>query len=160
LSGGAVEGFISPGGAVLQFDHPLSKAALLELGAVWPRALAFDELVRGARGRLGRSPAGGFDDEAEGLAEVVLAAYGGGLAAVHLPQAWLPVVPGERPVLSPLARWQLTRGREVVTGLRHTCTRMEQPAMRELLLLLDGTRDAQAVAAELGRRIDAGQVPL
>jgi hypothetical protein len=82
------------------------------------------------------------------------------LADLLLHQAVSAVLPGERPVLSPLARLQLRRGRDLVSGLRHTSTRRDQPAMRELLLLLDGNRDVQAVAAELSRRIDAGEVPL
>jgi SAM-dependent methyltransferase len=158
--GGAAEAFVSPRGASAQVDDPLTRAAMLELLAAWPRALLWGDLVKAARGRLGRPPADDFDDEAARLAEFLLAGYGTGLVELRLSQAAWAVRPGPRPVLSPLARGQLARGREIVADLRHTGSRMDEPIAREMLLLLDGTRDLQAVAAELGRRIDAGEVSL
>src|SRR5262245_58029332 len=160
LSAGAVEGFTGPRGVTLQTDDPLTKAAMLELLAVWPRALPFGELLKAARSRLGRSPAGACDDDAERLAADLLAAYSTGLVELHLHQAAWAVRRGGRPVLNPLARFQLTNGREVVTSLRHTDTRLDAPVVRAMLLLLDGSRDVLAVAAELGRRIDVGELAL
>jgi SAM-dependent methyltransferase len=153
----AVEQFTGPRGARVEVEEPLAKAAMLELLAAWPRALPWGELVRSARSRTGRRPADDFDAR---LAEFVLAAYGADLVELHLWQAAWAVAPGDRPVLSPLARGQLRCGREMVAGLRHTGSRMDAPVVREMLLLLDGTRDAQAVADELGRRIDAGELSL
>jgi SAM-dependent methyltransferase len=160
LGAGAVEGFTSPHGPVMQFDHPLAKAAMLELRAAWPRALAFDELVEAARRRLAQPPDSSADGQAEGMAEVLLGAYSAELVELHLFQPLWAAQPGQRPVLSPLARWQLTRGREFVAGLNHGGTRMNLPVVREMLLLLDGSRDLPEVAACLGRRIDAGELSL
>jgi hypothetical protein len=141
-------------------DDPLVKAAMHELLAAWPRALPWRELLTAARARLGRPSADEFDGEAARLAEFALAGYGAELVELHLYQPAWAVPPNERPVLSPLARVQLMRGREIVAGLRHGGSRMDVPVVRELLLLLDGARDLDGVAAELGRRIDAGELAL
>ena len=57
----------------------------------------------------------------------------------------------ERPVASPLARWQ-ARGSEEVTSLAYATVRMEESAARLLLTLLDGTRDRAAIRAEFRER--------
>jgi SAM-dependent methyltransferase len=56
--------------------------------------------------------------------------------------------PGERPTASPLARWQARQGPEL-TSLAYTTVRMEEPAARALIGLLDGTRDRAAIRADL-----------
>jgi cyclopropane fatty-acyl-phospholipid synthase-like methyltransferase len=57
----------------------------------------------------------------------------------------------ERPVASPLARFQ-ARTSSVVTSLAYTTVHMEEPAARLLLTLLDGTRDRPAILAEFRER--------
>lgn len=59
--------------------------------------------------------------------------------------------PGERPRASALVRWQASRGPEM-TSLAYTTVRMEEPAARVLVTLLDGTRDRAQVRAELAER--------
>ncbi len=54
-------------------------------------------------------------------------------------------------VASPLARWQ-ARSADEVTCLAYTTVRMEEPAARLLLTLLDGTRDRAAIRAEFRER--------
>jgi SAM-dependent methyltransferase len=158
LSPGAVEGFTGQRGVTMQVDEPLIKAAMLELLAAWPRALPFGDLAKAARSRLGAARAS--DQDEEQLAEAMLAAYAAGVVELHLYQPAWTVRRGGHAVLSLLARWQLTNGREVVTSLRHTDMRLDAPLVRALLLLLDGSRDVPAVAAELGRRLDAGELAL
>ncbi len=59
--------------------------------------------------------------------------------------------PGERPKVSPLARWQAAQG-PAITSLAYMTVRMEEPAARLLITLLDGTRDRAAIRAELHAR--------
>ena len=59
--------------------------------------------------------------------------------------------PSERPVASALARWQAAHD-ETLTSLVYTTIRMEEPAARLLITLLDGTRDRAAIRAELHAR--------
>jgi SAM-dependent methyltransferase len=159
LTKGVVEGFAGPG-VTMQVDDPLTKAAILELLEIWPRALPFGELVSAARRRLGRLPAENVDGEEDRLAEALLAAYSAGVVELHVFQAPWMVARRTRPLLSTLARFQIANGQVAATTLRHTDVRLDSPIYREMLLLLDGTRDLSAVAVELGRRVDAGEVTL
>jgi SAM-dependent methyltransferase len=60
---------------------------------------------------------------------------------------------GEYPLASRLARWQAAHGPEL-TSLAYTTVRMEEPAARLLITLLDGTLDRAGVRAELKARTD------
>jgi hypothetical protein len=60
--------------------------------------------------------------------------------------------PGERPEASRLARWQAASGVEELTSLGYTTVRMDEPAARALIELLDGTRDRAQIAAALRER--------
>jgi hypothetical protein len=66
--------------------------------------------------------------------------------------------PGERPRASALARWQAAQGPEM-TSLAYTTVRMEEPAARALIALLDGTRDRAAIRAELHARTGVELTP-
>src|SRR3954468_16055874 len=59
--------------------------------------------------------------------------------------------PGERPVASPLARWQAAHGGGL-TSLGYTTVRMGEPAARALIELLDGTHDRRGIVAALRER--------
>jgi hypothetical protein len=61
----------------------------------------------------------------------------------------LAVTVGERPVASPLARWQATR-RDQLTNLRHEVVRISDATAREVLTLLDGSRGRGQLADALG----------
>jgi SAM-dependent methyltransferase len=58
------------------------------------------------------------------------------------------VMAGERPTASPLARREIERGKDVLTSLLHTPVRFEDPLARRLVMLLDGTRDREAIARD------------
>jgi SAM-dependent methyltransferase len=113
--------------------------ALDLLRARAPETLAFDEL----RVALAAEP--------RELAEALLEGFNLELVMPH--GAPLRAVPAdaERPIASALARWQARRGPDV-TSLAYTNVRMEEPAARLLLTLLDGTRDRAAIRAEFAER--------
>jgi SAM-dependent methyltransferase len=159
LSAGVIEGF-SASGATIQIDDPLTKAAMLELAAAWPRGLSFNELVKASRSRLGQPAREAGEGDEEQLAEAILAAHAAAVVELHLYQPPWEVRQAGGPVLSPLARIQLTNGRDAVATLRHTNMRVAAPALRAMFLMLDGSRDVPGVAAELGRRVDAGELEL
>jgi methyltransferase-like protein len=62
--------------------------------------------------------------------------------------------PSARPVASPLARLQATQG-EKVTNLRHEVVVLDSFS-RQILPLLDGTRDREALAAALAKLAKEG----
>jgi hypothetical protein len=63
----------------------------------------------------------------------------------------LDVARVEKPFASRLARWQ-AREQEDLTTTAYTTVRMEEPAARVLIGLLDGTRDREAIRAEFRER--------
>jgi methyltransferase-like protein len=133
---GVVE-FKGPHGAGMSTRHPLAKAALTCLGEAWPRALAFEELL----GRVASK-------DARALAEILYWSAAAGLVELHACPVRCAARAGERPLASPLARLQLQHGEEVTT-LRHTTVTVEGALERELILLLDGTRDRAALLQAL-----------
>ncbi|MCC6178899.1 MAG: class I SAM-dependent methyltransferase [Chloroflexi bacterium] len=156
LRPGVVEAFRGPTGATLQIDLPLAKAALIELGAGWPRRIPFAELRDRAAARLAEHGLTGPSGDDDGvLAEVVLSAYAGGIVQLHTYMPTLTLTPGERPVASPLVRLQLEQaepdGLALVSTLLHTHLRVDEPLTRLTLRLLDGTRDRAALLAEIER---------
>ncbi|HYP53510.1 MAG TPA: class I SAM-dependent methyltransferase, partial [Pyrinomonadaceae bacterium] len=158
----AVESFEGAHGATVQTDHPLAKAAILHLGETWPHALAFGELLAAARARLGRAEDDdppSLEADSDALGEILLRLYGANVVELHAHAAAFAREAGERPVASPLARVQAERS-EVVTSLRHTSVRMDDPLGRRLLTMLDGTRDRAALLGEFVSLFERGALQL
>jgi hypothetical protein len=127
--------FEGPAGSTLTTDSPLVAGALERAARSWPAALWVRDLAA---------------DEAEraALCDALLRAYAANLVALHVHPPRLATAPGETPRASPLARHQAQAG-ELVTNLRHASVRIEDELGRQLLALLDGTRDRAALAAQL-----------
>jgi SAM-dependent methyltransferase len=86
------------------------------------------------------------------LCEALRDAFRAELVMPHrVPLHAISVTGVERPLASPLARWQ-ARSEVEVTSMAYTTVRMEEPAARLLLTLLDGTRDREAIRAEFRER--------
>jgi SAM-dependent methyltransferase len=136
-------------------DQPVAKAALTELGAVWPRRLPFAELAERVRGRLGDAGTSVADanpgipaDTTEALAQLLLTGYAANILSLHAYAPEMATTAGERPKASPLARAQIAR-RETVSNLNGASVDLSGPVGGRLLKLLDGTRDRDALAADL-----------
>ncbi len=146
LSAGAVQEFRGPTGVSATTAHPLTKAALWELGSVWPEALLFPELLE----RLAVQ-------DAAALSELLLQACAAGLVELRVSSPRLAAKAAERPVSSPLARLQALE-QDVVTTLRHSMVRLDGERERHFLRLLDGTRDRAALLNELGTPVPPEQL--
>lgn len=134
LREGVAEEFRGPRGALLQTDSAVAKAALCRLVKAWPQSIHFSHLSAG--------------DDAARLAEILFQGYRVGLLELHTLLPQFASRAGEHPVASPLARLQVQHG-AVVTTLRHTLIELDDAIDRSLLLLLDGTRNREALMAEL-----------
>lgn len=137
------EAFVAPNGGTLKTPNTITKAAVTVLHQHWPRALAFDELLGEAealRRKAGSVTAPDSADPADTLASDLLQCYAAGLLNLHVGPSGFVTTPGERPVASPLARWQAARGLQKLTTLRHDTVDVDANLAR-LLSLLDGTRD-------------------
>jgi methyltransferase-like protein/2-polyprenyl-3-methyl-5-hydroxy-6-metoxy-1,4-benzoquinol methylase len=125
-------------------------AAMRRLREAWPSALSFSDLAATA---LEAAPENQRDSEknAVAMAHVIETCYSLGIIELWTrPMDHIARVPGEFPRATRLARWQVVR-LPTVTSLRHTRVGAE-PALRQLLPLLDGTRDIDGLAAEVAKQ--------
>jgi SAM-dependent methyltransferase len=136
--------FEGPTGSTLATDHPLVRAALERVGDEWPAAAWVGDLI----------PAGSSAEDRGALCDALLRAYAANLVQLHAHPPALTTSPGAMPEASALARRQARAG-DMVTNLRHVSVRIEDDLGRELVALLDGTRDRAALAAELDRFLGA-----
>ncbi len=128
---GRVE-FRGPRGASLTTDHDAVKRAFVRLGEAWPAPLPVAELGDGA------------------VVETLRRAYAANLVQLHVWAPELATAPSERPAASALARLQAAEGTRLTT-LRHTSVEVPDELGRQLIGLLDGTRDRSALLRELER---------
>ncbi len=132
-------------------DQPLTKCALLHLGEIWPRTIAFDALAAIAAAR-----AGGGD--AAALAAELAPLYAAGCIELHAEAPRFATLAGERPRASAWARHRARSG-EIITNLRHGAVGVG-PVFRHLIALMDGSRDRAALAASLLATAQAGELTL
>jgi len=132
--------FEGPTGSTIATDHLVVREALERVGATWPGAMWVAELIPPQCAAADRTA----------LCDALLRCYAANLAQLHAHPPALTTAPGEAPEASALARHQARAG-EMVTNLRHVSVRIEDELGRELVTLLDGTRDRSALSAELGR---------
>ena len=147
--------FRVPDGPGLSTAHPLAKTALAHLGAIWPRAIRLDELVRQAHGILGNPGAGDFARQERALGEAVVDAYSAHVVQLFTVPSPFTLEVRERPTASAVARAQARRGDELVPTLRHGSVQIEDRIARHLLCLLDGSRDRAALLGEMETFIDS-----
>jgi methyltransferase-like protein/SAM-dependent methyltransferase len=143
LSRGVAQ-FRGSDGATLSIDHPVSKMAFLCLAEAWPRPVQFGDLLAQARTRA-KSVSQQHPDDAQALGVNLLTAYSYSdkLLELHAYAPPLALEAGERPVASPVARFQ-AQDNERVTNLRHERVSVDE-ADRYLLRHLDGSRDRPAL---------------
>ena len=152
VDSGEVVQFRSSDGATLSTDHPITKAAMLYLAMIWPRAVNIDELLELAQAHARRGGSPRVSDIAQDT--LVLCtnllkayAYSSSLVELHVHAPSLSLSAGEQPIASALARYQ-SRGGSLATNLRHERVQLE-PSDRALMTSLDGEHDRSALVEAL-----------
>jgi len=145
--------FTGERGKLLETAHPLVKTAFAHLGALYPQAVSFNELLDATNRRLAGSNTeanenGAREENAEQLCVMLLSAYATSTVELftHAPQ--FVIEAGEHPRASRLARFEIERGNNL-SNLRHDTVRVEGTLAAHLLSLLDGTRDRAALLGEM-----------
>lgn len=156
LRPGRSESFRSPKGGNFSSSHPLAKATLTALGAVWPRALSFGDLFADTRARLA---AVGEEADEETLADLVGSLVWSGVAEVHVVPPVCTEVVSAAPRAAALARRQVLAG-PLVTNQRRRVLKLDDTMARFLLPHLDGTRDREALVRLLEREVAEGRLDL
>jgi SAM-dependent methyltransferase len=119
--------------------HPLAIAALEHLRAFWPRRMSFADLLAAC----------GPEAPAADLCQILMGCFSAGILDAHMDAPHFVLEPGDRPVISPLARLHLADD-EITANVCHALVRVADPACRRMAQLLDGSRDRAALARETG----------
>jgi methyltransferase-like protein len=141
--------FRRPIGDELATADPLFAAALDFLSAQYPRSVPFKQLLQVAQATAGsRSENGNGSAATTELAGALLRAYRAGFLFLNSYEPDIVNRVTERPATSKLARFQLACG-HFATNLLHLSREFPDPFARQLLSLLDGTRDQATLTHEL-----------
>ena len=149
-------------GNSIQTDRPILKAALSRLGGCWPRALRFEDLLPASRDIMARGGTADDRESAEDASELcvlLLSCYAAGVVELH---TWAPPVVAEiseRPIASSLARYQCDHDKRLTT-LWHRGVDLDTDLARQLVVLLDGTRNRSALAEALTALVQSGKTSL
>src|SRR5262245_30793608 len=157
VSSNDTEEFRTHKGASIRTNHPLAKAALLHLSQHSPQSISFRDLLAAAR-RLAFSEKGENEDRVT-LREILVRCFAAGVTELHV---WAPsfvTYVSEHPIASPVARHQNRRMKRVTT-LRHTGLELNDELSRNLIELLDGTRDFAALVEAMAAVVKAGKATL
>ncbi len=146
----AKEEFAAPGRTRVTVDQPVVKEAFRRLGQIWPGSASFDELLAAS----GPAKIVGREEDAEHLATSLLAMFRRDLITLMTDVPTQATAVSERPVASARLRQQLGYDRPILTNLRHAEMEVQDAAVRQLLTLLDGTRDRAMLRQELGDWLD------
>lgn len=146
LAPGVPVQFRGGSGSAVTIDQAAAKTALTRVGQAFPRpvpvAALFPERATS-------------DSDRRAVMEVLTAGYRVGLVDFQLDPPVFAATAGRRPRVSRLVRAQLEAGMDLVTSLRPSVVHMESPITRELVRLLDGTRDQNQLLADLAERAAA-----
>lgn len=142
-------------GSTLSTKEPLLKAAMLELRAAWPRPIQFQELLHLARGRLYPGAqvidAERATNDARNLARPLLRCYATTHVDLHAEPPQVAYAIPELPATSRLVRYQATQTGPV-TNMLHEMVQLGD-FERQVVKLLDGTRDKSAVIETLAQLV-------
>ena len=125
-------------GARIATNNPTLAGFLADLAAAFPSSIALDAAA-----------------EEPGLAQYVLTLFVANVIRVTTAPPPFALAPGERPIASPLARFQAARGEATVATLLHYPHTLGDSTSRDFLALLDGTRTRDDLARELAARTGA-----
>jgi methyltransferase-like protein len=143
-------------GARVETDYAAGLSALEVLQLRWPRPIPFSELVQDVAARLRAKDVAlpGDREFGDELAGFLLSVYSAGVVdfRTHAPNVALRA--GERPLASPVARWQAEHA-DAVTAVNHVTVQLGDDVARRLMQLLDGTRDRELLRGELRQLLKA-----
>ena len=139
--------FCTASGHEIVCKDAVPKAAYLELGKAFPRALGYAQLRERVGLRIGCK--GKLDPELEAkLVQVLTSSHANGLAQFYACQFPFCTEVSEKPIASALARIQ-AETEDHVSSMCLASFALKDPFTRALLPLLDGTRNRHQIATDL-----------
>jgi len=124
--------------AKITTNSPTLARFLASLAAAFPSSVALDSAA-----------------EDPSLAEYVLTLFVANVIRIVTAPLSPSLTPGDRPIASPLARFQAARGEKTLASLRHYPVALEDASALVFVTLLDGTRTRDDLAREVAVRAGA-----
>jgi methyltransferase-like protein len=159
---GVKDTFQSGTGAKLATADPLGRALFWYLVEKEPERIPFQRLATEvearARQQFGFVPKPDQDVPSD-IAKSIWETYCAGLLELHLHVPPYVVHVSDKPLASPLARWQ-ARQSDVVSTLHHKSLKLRNSIQRGLVTLLDGSRDRDALRKDLMQIFESGKLAL
>lgn len=141
----------------IEINHPLTKAAFYHLGKFWTRSTTFAETVESGRkllcGESGAEVEITQEDE-QVLTDHLFQIFCTGMLRFHVHEPHYTTEVNEKPLASPIARWQAENS-ESVSTLLCTSIVIQDALGKQLLKLLDGTRDHARLVGDLTAFIES-----
>jgi 2-polyprenyl-3-methyl-5-hydroxy-6-metoxy-1,4-benzoquinol methylase len=127
--------FRCEGAAKIATNNPKLARFLGDLAAAFPSTVALDAAA-----------------EDPALAEYVLTLFVANAIRIVTAPLSLTLLPGDRPIASPLARFQAARGEKSLASLRHYPLNPDDASTLLFVTLLDGTRTRDDLAREIAEQ--------
>ena len=117
--------------------NPITIGAMDRIGRAWPSTIAFNDLADDQHGHTVLVP-------------ILERFFAAGLIDVHATARVCPQQLNEKPEVWSYARSQAAEGERVLTPLTLTAVAVEDENIRKLVMLADGTRTIEELAATMG----------
>jgi hypothetical protein len=124
-------------------NHPWMKHLLTTLAAAWPSTRPLRDFD-------------GWQEQRDSILRLFVAEA----LRLRITPLRAPRHAGQRPAVAALTRAEIAMGSGFATNLYHSMVDVSAPLLRELVPLLDGTRDRAALAAALSAAVRAGRCNL
>jgi methyltransferase-like protein/SAM-dependent methyltransferase len=148
--------FVVPKGVTMTVANPVVKVAFNYMSQIWPRSASFDELLATI---TQLSPtviqdSSSRQKQEQLLGTDLLTAYAAGIVSFRTEEPHFVVETSSHPIVSPLVRHQAESGQRITNQLHESAD--AEVLVRNIVLLLDGTRDVQSIVTELEKLIGNG----
>jgi methyltransferase-like protein/SAM-dependent methyltransferase len=146
--------FVIGNGATMDIGHPVVKVAFHHLSKIWPRSASFSELLEVVGKELGAKAAGPKEAQEQLLGADLLTAYAAGVILVRTTEPHLVTELSSHPKVSELVQHQARTGQRITNQLHEAVN--ADVFVRNVLVLLDGKRDLDAIVDELEKVTKSG----
>jgi methyltransferase-like protein/ubiquinone/menaquinone biosynthesis C-methylase UbiE len=149
--------FATPGGNRLNVSHPLTKALISRLSALYPDCVPLDELMPEAARQVAAAGAGALASGVNDCLAELFSLYAHRAVTARPRPLRARVRDGKKPKVSPLAATQVRSGARRVATVHHGNLDLDSFATR-LLLYLDGRHTPEQAAQRLAADVENGDL--